>query len=107
GSATSSGAGRRPATPDRARTPHRRHDGARPLQLVPLVFASIAPHGSISIAEWCTPEQRPLAQRTRAAFEDLGRRFEAAKADVTVLFTPHHIHLEKHMAVLVSGAMHG
>src|SRR3954471_20639192 len=72
-----------------------------------LVFGAIAPHGSISIAEWCTPEQRPLAQRTRTAFQELGRRFDAARPDVTVLFTPHHIHLEKHMAVVVSGAMHG
>ena len=72
-----------------------------------LVFASIAPHGSISIAEWCTPEQRPLAARTRAAFEDLGRRFDAAKPDVTVLLTPHHVHVERHMAIVVSGGVHG
>lgn len=72
-----------------------------------LVFASIAPHGSIAIAEWCTPEQRPLAARTRAAFEDLGRRFDAAKPDATVLLTPHHVHVEGHMAVVRSGAMHG
>ncbi len=72
-----------------------------------LVFASIAPHGSIAIAEWCTPEQRPLAMKTRTALEELGRRFDAARPDVTVLFTPHHVHLEKHMAVVVAGAMHG
>jgi aromatic ring-opening dioxygenase LigB subunit len=74
---------------------------------VGLVFASIAPHGSIAVAEWCTPEQRPLAARTRAAFDDLGRRFDAARPDVTVLLTPHHVHVEGHMAVVVSGAMHG
>lgn len=72
-----------------------------------LVFASIAPHGSIAIAEWCAPEQRPLAVRTRAAFEDLGRRFDAARPDVTVLLTPHHVHVEGHMAIVVSGSMHG
>ena len=72
-----------------------------------LVFASIAPHGSIAIAEWCTPEQRPLAARTRAAFEELGRRFDSARPDVTVLLTPHHVHVEGHMAVVVSGGMHG
>jgi aromatic ring-opening dioxygenase LigB subunit len=72
-----------------------------------LVFGCIAPHGSIAIAEWCTPAQRPLAAATRAAFEELGRRFDAAKPDVTVIFTPHHVHVEKHMAVVVSGAMHG
>ena len=72
-----------------------------------LIFGAIAPHGSIAIAEWCTPEQRPLAARTRSAFEDLGRRFEAAAPAATVLLTPHHVHVEGHMAVVVSGAMHG
>jgi len=72
-----------------------------------LVFASIAPHGSIAIAEWCTPEQRPLAARTRAAFGDLGRRFDAARPDVTVLLTPHHVHVEGHIAIVLSGSMHG
>jgi len=74
---------------------------------VGLVFGAIAPHGSICVAEWCSPEQRPLAAKTRAAFEELGRRFDAAKPDVTVLFTPHHVHLEKHMAIVTAGAMHG
>jgi aromatic ring-opening dioxygenase LigB subunit len=72
-----------------------------------LVFASIAPHGSLAIAEWCTPEQRQLAARTRAAFEDLGRRFDASRPDVTVLLTPHHVHVEGHMAIVTSGAMQG
>ncbi|HZP96741.1 MAG TPA: extradiol ring-cleavage dioxygenase [Candidatus Limnocylindria bacterium] len=72
-----------------------------------LAFACIAPHGSMAIAEWCTPEQRPLAARTRAAFEELGRRFDAARPDVTVLLTPHHVHVEGHMAVVTAGAMHG
>jgi aromatic ring-opening dioxygenase LigB subunit len=74
---------------------------------VGLVYAAIAPHGSIAIAEWCTPEQRPLARTTRTAFEDLGRRFDAAAPDATVLLTPHHVHVEAHLAVVVSGAMHG
>jgi aromatic ring-opening dioxygenase LigB subunit len=72
-----------------------------------LVFGAIAPHGSIAIAEWCTPEQRPLAQRTRTAMEDLGRRFDAARPDAAVLLTPHHVHVEGHMAVVSSGAMSG
>lgn len=74
---------------------------------MPLAFAAIAPHGSIAIAEWCTPEQRTLAAKTRAAFEELGRRFDAARPDATVLLTPHHVHLEGHMAIVTAGAMHG
>ncbi len=72
-----------------------------------LVFGAIAPHGSIAVAEWCTPEQLPLAQTTRTAFEELGRRFDAAAPDATILLTPHHVHVEGHMAVVVSGAMRG
>ncbi len=74
---------------------------------MPLVFASIAPHGSIAIAEWCTPDQRPLAARTRMAFVELGRRFDAVRPQVTVLLTPHHVHVEGHMAIVTAGAMHG
>ena len=72
-----------------------------------LVFGAIAPHGSIAVAEWCAPEQRGLAAKTRAGFEELAKRFDAAKPDVTVLFTPHHVHLEKHMAIVTSGTLHG
>lgn len=74
---------------------------------MPLVFASIAPHGSIAIAEWCPPEKRPLAAKTRAGFEGLSHRFAEAQPDVTVLFTPHHVHVEGSMAIVTSGAMHG
>lgn len=72
-----------------------------------LVFGSIAPHGSLAIAEWCTPAERPLAARTRATFEELGRRCAAARPDAIVLLTPHHVHVDGHMAVVTSGALHG
>lgn len=72
-----------------------------------LVFAAIAPHGSIAIAEWCAPEQRALAERTRTAFSELARRFEAALPEATVLLTPHHVHVEGRMAVVTAGALHG
>ena len=52
---------------------------------MPLVFAAIAPHGSMAIAEWCKPEERGLAAKTRAAMEDLGRRFSAVAPEVTVV----------------------
>ena len=72
-----------------------------------LVFAAIAPHGSMAIAEWCKPEERALAAKTRAAMEDLGRRFAAASPDVTVVLTPHNIHVERGMAVVLAGTMAG
>src|SRR5438132_420898 len=33
---------------------------------MPLVFAAIAPHGGIAIAEACTPDERDVAIKTRA-----------------------------------------
>jgi len=74
---------------------------------VPLVFAAIAPHGSMAIAEWCKAEERALAAKTRAAMEELGRRFAATGPDVTVVLTPHNIHVERGMAVILAGAMAG
>jgi aromatic ring-opening dioxygenase LigB subunit len=74
---------------------------------MPLVFAAIAPHGSMAIAEWCTPEDRELAAKTRAAMEELGRRFAAATPDVTVVLTPHNIHVQRRIAVALAGAMTG
>ena len=72
-----------------------------------LVFAAIAPHGSMAIAEWCKPEERDLAATTRAAMEELGRRFAEASPDVTVVLTPHNIHVERSMAVVLAGTMSG
>ena len=46
----------------------------------------------MAIAEWCKPEERELAAKTRAAMEELGRRFAAATPDVTIVLTPHNIH---------------
>ena len=74
---------------------------------MPLVFAAIAPHGSMAIAEWCRPEERALAAKTRAAMEELGRRFAATAPDVTVVLTPHNIHVERGMAIVLAGAMAG
>ena len=74
---------------------------------MPLVFAAIAPHGSMAIAEWCKPAERELAARTRAAMEELGRRFAATSPDVTIVLTPHNIHVERGMAVVLAGTMSG
>lgn len=74
---------------------------------MPLVFAAIAPHGSLAIAKWCKPEDRELAAKTRAAMEELGRRFAASSPDVTVLLTPHNVHVERAMAVVLAGTMAG
>lgn len=72
-----------------------------------LVFACIAPHGGIAIAEACAPEQRGLAAVTRRGMEELGRRFDRATPEVAVVLTPHNIHVEGAMAVVTSGTVSG
>jgi aromatic ring-opening dioxygenase LigB subunit len=74
---------------------------------VPLVFAAIAPHGGLAIAEACAPHERELAAKTRAGMEELGRLFDAAKPDVAVVVTPHNVHLSNAFGVIVSGRVAG
>jgi aromatic ring-opening dioxygenase LigB subunit len=57
-----------------------------------IALACIAPHGDVD-----------LAPELRAAMEELGRRFEAAAADVAVVVTPHSVHVEGHFAVVTAG----
>jgi aromatic ring-opening dioxygenase LigB subunit len=74
---------------------------------MPLVFACIAPHGSIAIPE-AKPKDRPsLASATTAGMQELGRRFAAAEPDVSIVLTPHNIHVEGAMAVIDAAAVSG
>jgi len=74
---------------------------------MPLVFACIAPHGSIAIPE-AKPKDRPsLANATTAGMEELGRRFSAAEPDVSIVLTPHNIHVEGAMAVIDAASVSG
>jgi aromatic ring-opening dioxygenase LigB subunit len=74
---------------------------------MPLVFACIAPHGSIAIPE-AKPKDRPsLAHATTAGMQELGRRFIAAEPDVSIVLTPHNIHVEGAMAVIDAAAISG
>ena len=72
-----------------------------------LVFAAIAPHGSLAIPEACSPEERGLATKTQEAMAELGRRFDAARPDATIIFTPHNVHVEGAMAVVTAGKLSG
>ncbi len=74
---------------------------------MPLVFACIAPHGSIAIPE-AKPQDRPtLASATTAGMQELGRRFTAALPDVSIVLTPHNIHVEGAIAVIDAAAVSG
>jgi aromatic ring-opening dioxygenase LigB subunit len=72
-----------------------------------LVFAAIAPHGSMAIPEAKPKDHPALASATTAGMEELGRRFMAARPDVAIVLTPHNVHVEGAMAVIDAGALAG
>ena len=66
-----------------------------------LVFAAIAPHGTLPEA----PVDN--ADATHAALATLAERFDAARPDTTIVLTPHNVHVERHFAVVLAGSMSG
>ena len=72
-----------------------------------IVFGAICPHGPIAVTETCTDDELELAAATREAFEELGRRAAAAEPDAVVVVTPHNVHVQGAMAVVVAGALEG
>lgn len=72
-----------------------------------LVFACIAPHGELAIPEACSPEDRDRAPATQAGMRELERRFAAADPEAVGVLTPHGIHVEGHVAVVVAGRASG
>ena len=74
---------------------------------MPLVFAAIAPHGGLAIAEACGPDERHLAAATRGGMEELGREFAAARPDAVVVATPHNVHISNALGVIVAARIAG
>src|SRR5258708_2541862 len=72
-----------------------------------LVFAAIAAHGGLAIAEACSREERMLAAATRAGMEELGRLFAAARPEAVILATPHNVHIANALGGVVSGRVAG
>jgi aromatic ring-opening dioxygenase LigB subunit len=68
---------------------------------VSLVFAAIAPHGTLPEA----PVDN--ADATHAALSTLGERFDAAHPEATIVLTPHNVHVEGHFAVVLAGTVAG
>ncbi len=66
-----------------------------------LVFAAIAPHGTLPEA----PVDN--AEATHAALAALGDRFDAAQPEATIVLTPHNVHVEGHFAVVLAGLLAG
>jgi aromatic ring-opening dioxygenase LigB subunit len=69
---------------------------------VSVVFAAIAPHGTMVLEDDPGP-----AARTRAALEKLGRRFDEAAPEATIVLTPHGVHVDGSFAVVVAGSLSG
>ncbi len=63
-----------------------------------VVFAAIAPHGDPAFLD---------GSPTRLALEELGTRLEHASPDVTVVFTPHNVHVEGAFAVVTAATLAG
>jgi aromatic ring-opening dioxygenase LigB subunit len=74
---------------------------------VPLVFAAIAPHGGIAVAEACSPDERDVAAVTRAGMEELGRLYDEAHPEVAVVVTPHNVHISNAFGVIVASRVAG
>src|SRR5437868_15534354 len=83
------------------------HEWGRVACLMPLVFAAIAPHGGIAIAEACDPSERDVAIKTRAGMEELGRKFDAARPNVTIVATPHNVHIGNALGGIVARRVAG
>lgn len=66
-----------------------------------LVFAAIAPHGTLPEA----PVEN--ADATHAALAVLGERFDAVEPQATIVLTPHNVHVQRHFAVVLAGSMAG
>jgi aromatic ring-opening dioxygenase LigB subunit len=72
-----------------------------------LVWAAIAPHGDIAIAEAVAPEHRDLAKKTQAGMLGLRRRFWLTDPAAVVVLSPHNIHVQGHFAAVTSGHARG
>jgi aromatic ring-opening dioxygenase LigB subunit len=72
-----------------------------------IVFGSIAPHGGIVVTELCAPEELELARVTRDAMAELGRLLADSSPDAVVVLTPHNVHIDGHVAVVIAGTLEG
>ncbi len=72
-----------------------------------VVFAAIAPHGGIAVPEAVAPEAAAPAAAITGALRELGSRFRKTRPQTVVVFTPHNVHVDGHLAVIVAGRVGG
>ena len=61
----------------------------------------------MAIPEAKPPDRPTLAAATTAGMLELGRRFAAARPEVSIVLTPHNVHVEGAMAVIDAAAVAG
>ena len=71
-----------------------------------LVFAAIAPHGTLAVPE-APAAAIEGAEKTQGAMEELARRFAAVAPDASVVLTPHNVHVDGHFAVVTAANVAG
>ena len=71
-----------------------------------LVFGAIAPHGTLAVPD-APGAEVPGSVTTQQAMEELGRRFDRARPDATIVLTPHNVHVDGHFAVVLAGTVAG
>jgi aromatic ring-opening dioxygenase LigB subunit len=71
-----------------------------------LVYAAIAPHGTLAVPD-APPAAVDGSEKTQAAMAELGRRFDAAAPDATIVLTPHNFHVDGHFAVVTAATLSG
>ncbi len=73
----------------------------------PVTIGAITPHGDLGIAEACDDTTRHLAVATQRAMDTAARRIAASRPDCVVVATPHGVHVNAHVAVVVAGSASG
>ena len=71
-----------------------------------LVFAAIAPHGTLAVPD-APGADVPGSATTQAAMEELGRRFDSTRPEATIVLTPHNVHIDGHFAIVLAGTVAG
>lgn len=72
-----------------------------------IVFGAIAPHGPIAVREACTDDELELAAATLTGFDELAERCAAAAPEILLVATPHSVHVDGALSVVVSARMEG
>ena len=99
--------GAQPTPPPGANAPTSPASGEVSSPSVGLVFAAIAPHGGLAIAEACSPDERSLAALTQAGMEELGLLFANARPEAVIVATPHNVHIANALGVVIAGRVAG